>query len=506
MIERGRLVGISVLFAAFLVGAINSIGSTGLSVLDNDPATYIIVVMLMLFVFIAFSIKEKLKLEFKRKNIVFASLIFAAYILSISYLRVALSFAFASYRIDALLLPLLLIAMILALFGYDGIKRLKQVIVYSIFASPILLLQIISLNNAFANLNASFVYDALRAVGVQVAKSGLVITAPSTASITISTTCVSLGTFIALIMFLIPVAYLYNGEFKRKIIWILSAFVLMLVLNLLRMLTISLVWVNYGLGGAITTFHTFAGQLLFYAVIIVFLLIASKFGLSLRQKQDKRPLRAKAAKLNALIVPITSVIVFGVIAFLFSVQYWGALYASPALFSTNATYASLDPYVLSALTASGMNATYLGSTTSGQLFLLGSSRNASNATYAIVNGALRPIAGSATTAYNSIAGLHSYTLRNGVTASGATARSGNTTFDIAYFSLPFNVTGSYVSANVELFRRVASTATGCSIGGAQSLGAFDYLQSGFYNILHGAFAVKDGMALCYAYKIASSQR
>ncbi|MGI0133978.1 MAG: archaeosortase/exosortase family protein [Candidatus Micrarchaeaceae archaeon] len=505
MMDRGKLLGISVLFAAFLIGAINSIATTGLSVLDNDPATYVVVVMLMLFVFIAFSLKEGIRPAYSRKNIALASLIFIAYMLVISYLRVALSFAFSSYRIDALFFPMLLLAMILAIYGYEGIRKLKQVMIYSVFASPILLLPIISLNNVFANVNASLVYDAMRAVGLQVVKSGLIITAPSTASITISATCVSLGTFIALVMFLIPVAYLYNGELKKKVIWIVSAFALMLVLNLVRMLTISLVWANYGLGSAITTFHSFAGQLIFYAVIIVMLLISYKFGLDLKFRRARKARAPRPMKLSRLLVPAAVAIAFGVVIFLFSMQYWTSVYASPALFSESATYASLDPYILSALVSSGNNATYLSSTNAGQLFLIGSPRDPMNSSYAIVNGALRPIAGSPTTAFNSITGLHTYVLRNGISISGATVQSGDATFEIAYLSLPFNVSGSYVSANIELFRRINGTEAGCSIGNPTYLGAFGYLQSGFYNLVHGSYANSDGMMLCYAYRIASSQ-
>ncbi|MDE1868426.1 MAG: exosortase/archaeosortase family protein [Candidatus Micrarchaeota archaeon] len=506
MIDRARLFGISVLFVAFLLGAINSISATSLSILDNDPASYIIVVMLMLFVFIAFSIKENLRPVFNRMHMAVASLVFAAYIITVSYLRVALSFAFGSYRIDALLFPLLLIALILALFGYEGIKRLKHAIIYSAFASPILLLPIIALNNAFANVNAGFVYDALRAAGVQAAKSGLIITAQSAASITISTTCVSLGTFIAVVMFLIPVAYLYNGSLKKRIVWIISAFALMVALNLARMLSISLIWANYGLGSAISTFHAFAGQLIFYAVIIIMLIISYKFGLSLRQNQ--RMMRKRAAReerLGQFILPAAVAVAFGVVAFAFSAPYWTMLYASASMYSSNATYTSLNPYVLAALSASGSNAAYLSSTNAGQLFAVGGFQNASSATYAIVNGALRPIAGIPTTTFNSIEGLHSYVLKNGVTISGATATSGNATFDIAYFSMPFNVSNGYASANIELFRRITNTNTGCSIGNPSSLGLVSYLESGFYNLVHGSYASPDGMMLCYAYRIASTK-
>src|SRR5208282_3427401 len=99
----------------------------------------------------------------------------------------------------------------------------------------------------FANINANFIFGIIKSTGISAAKVGLVISSRLGASITISSTCVSLGTFIAFVMFLIPLAYLYEGKLKRKLYWIVSGTALMLLLNMVRMLFIALVWVYYGL-------------------------------------------------------------------------------------------------------------------------------------------------------------------------------------------------------------------------------------------------------------------
>ena len=51
-----------------------------------------------------------------------------------------------------------------------------------------------------------------------------------------------MGIFIALAFFLIPIAYLYDGKTKKKILWVASGLALLLVLNLVRMASISLAW------------------------------------------------------------------------------------------------------------------------------------------------------------------------------------------------------------------------------------------------------------------------
>ena len=302
--RKAKTLGIAALFVAFLLASINSIAVSSLSVLDTDPSTYVIVVMLMLFLFMVFSLKEDLKFEYEFRNIAYATAFFAAYVLILSYSRVALSLAFQSYRIDALLFPLLLTAMITALFGLSGIRKMKYLIVYAVFASPLVLLPVLSLNGAFARLNAVIVYGLLKAIGMPVSNSGLVISVGKLSSITISTTCVSLGVFAAFIMFLLPVAYLYEGDSKSKALWVFSGFALMLFLNILRMFGLSLIGIYYGLNAAVlTSFHSFAGQILFYIGIVVMVLIAYKYKLYVKKvkkaKRQKSSRRAPEGRLGS---------------------------------------------------------------------------------------------------------------------------------------------------------------------------------------------------------------
>jgi exosortase/archaeosortase family protein len=502
--RKAKILGIAVLFVASLLASINSIAASSLSVLDTDASTYVIVVMLMLFVFMLFSLKEDLRFEYEPGNIICAIAVFAVYLLLLSYSRVALSFAFQSYRMDALLFPLLLIAMITALFGLDGIRKTRYMVAYAVFASPIILLPILSLNNAFSRVNAAIVYGLLKAVGIPVSNVGLVISAGNASSITISTTCVSLGIFAALAMFLLPVAYLYEGDARSKALWLCSGCGLMLLLNVLRMFGLSLIWVYYGIGAAASTFHAFAGQILFYIVIIVAVLLAYKYGLHVKKVKKAKGKRGARMQGN-LMVPAALAIAFGVVALFLSSQYGTAVYAPALFFDRNMSIsnAAVNAAELKSLESAGANIVQIGPAQSGYLFAL----QGNSTTYVIATPLPNPAQGVAVTSYNTASGVHAYLLQNGVTIRSAIVRSGNLSFDVNYFALPYNFSGSYISVNYELFRQVEDASVpSCSAANAAAAGLPNYAESVLYNTMHLNFNYGNEGIMCESYRIAGMMK
>ena len=509
--DSRKVLGIVLLFAGVLLASFNTIAVTNLSVLDTDPATYIIVVMLMMFAFIAFSLKEDLHFAFSGSNIAYGGAAFAAYILLVSYLRGSLSFVFGTYRIDALLLPLLISSFVIIIFGFDGLRKLKPLVVYSLFASPLLLMPLLFQNAAFASANAHFVYDTLRLFGAPVSISGVVITSAANTSISIATTCAPLGTFAALALFLIPVAYLYEGKRRGRVLWVFSGLALMLLFNFLRMFAVGFEWAYYGVGQAVGTFHAFAGQILFYATIIIMLLLAGRFGMGI-----KRIPRHKLSgiwrdlgrmRLGELALPSLAVGVLGVIGFLFSLPYLSSIHASPTYF-----YGNLSPSTITfvyrvaggTLARVDSNTVSLGATGIGEVFAMNNASGAGGATYVIATPGSAPRPGRMVTNATSVEGAHSYILRNGITVTGATVRSGNLTFDVNYFSAPYNVSDSYVSVNYEFFVPLNGTAApSCSMVNYGNIGLFNYIGSVIYNTLSGRPSYSDGGFMCDAYLVAN---
>ncbi|MGC8648147.1 MAG: archaeosortase/exosortase family protein, partial [Candidatus Micrarchaeia archaeon] len=172
---KSKTIGILLLLTAFFIGSFNVIYRTSFTIQDYDPTTYMIVVLLMLFVMLAFGIKEDIDMTNHIMDFVLGIVAVFAYFLIVSYLRLLMSFVFYVYRVDALLLPLLLLGIIMAIFGVEGARKLKKQLVYSVFASPAVLLPLIEMNSRFVDSVANLTYGIMKLVGEPVSKAGLTI-------------------------------------------------------------------------------------------------------------------------------------------------------------------------------------------------------------------------------------------------------------------------------------------------------------------------------------------
>jgi exosortase/archaeosortase family protein len=507
--KEGKFLGIFVVFISLLIASIGSLSITNLSVLDTDPSTYIIVVLLMEFLFIIFSLKEDLEFKFSKKSIAIGLSLFAVYFVALSYLRTSLSFAFLSYRIDLLLLPLFLLSVIILVFGIDGIKKLWPVVVYSVFASPLLLLPLLRLNTAFANLNAELVYGFVKLFGVQASKFGLTIISGGS-SIAISSTCVSIGTFIAFVMFLLPLAYLYNGKKSRKLYWIISGIVLILILNIIRMLLITFEWVYYGINGAVNTFHLFAGQIIFYIAIVLMLLIADKYyGLSMPlAKKSSRAKQKTSRNINNQIIyfVVGFCILISFFVLFLNLGYQNSIYAPAILFknSININPIFIHQAVLSSVENSGSNVVVLGSLNGSDIFALSNSSGFNSSIFVLANVSSLPTSNWSGFNYNSLGPVHSYLLKNGITINSQKVSSANYTFEINYFMVPYNISGNWFTVEYFLLKKTNGNIQTCNLLESQQFPQLNF-ESGIYNILHSASYSTEGL-MCQSYLIANSIR
>ncbi len=507
--DPGKVFGIVVLLLATLLAMGGTLWTTNASVLDTDPVSYVVVVMLMLFLFIIFSLKENLKLNKNRRAFVIGTLVFVLYLIVLSYSRIGLSSVFATFRIDALIIPLALISFITILFGFSGLRELKYLVVYSLFMSPLILMPLLGQNQAFAVTNAVFVYDVLKSFGVPVTLNGITITSQVNTSISIASTCAPIGTFVALVMFLIPLAYLYEGSFKRKMLWILSGFVLMLVLNFARMFGIAYYWAYYGLTQAIALFHLFAGQILFYVAIIVMFLLATKYGLQIARlrKGQLHQIQVDFARWKkAFGVYWIYVIVLGFVGLLFSLPYLHSVYASPTFFYTNlSTIGQNTIYHAIGLSFADFssNTIKLKEQNYTETLAILNGSNTNNATYVVATYSNIPLPGAMVSGYSKISSAHSFMLRNGIRLTSVVGYSGNQMFDVNYFAAPLNFSSQYVSVNYEFIKLIGSGAPSCTMLTYRSIGLFNYIESLIYNALNGQLDYSNNGVLCTSYTVAS---
>ncbi len=503
---KGRVLGIAAIFAALLLSMANSFSITSFTISDVDPTTYTIVVMLMLFLFLAFYAKDdKLRLQKGGRNMAYGALLFAFYFVLLAYSRVALSYLFLTYRVDLLLLPVLLLALVVTVFGFNGVRRMRAIFIYALLASPIVLLPIIGVHHQFAVFNSYIVYDTLRAIGIPVVHSGLLITAPSSYSISIAETCADIGAFIALLMFLLPIAYLFDGKLSKKIAWVAAAIALMFLLNIARMSSIALIWAYYGIGNAIATFHIFIGQILFYATIVVMFVLSYKFGLGVPGSKRRNPARKQREATAATHAPQYALcMLFGIIALAFSLPYGSSLRAPLNGFS-NAQDQSLtmaNIYALNALENAHMDITQLGYIYTDAAFALGNSTDYANQTYVLINYTNRPALVGLNAQYNSSGGIGSLLLRNGITLNSELLESYNSTFAVSYFTVPYNDSGSWLSIRYEFIRQINQQPRSCDVS-PSDMGLQNYIQSYLYNLLNRGMQTDNGL-VCPAFSVAKA--
>lgn len=482
---------------AFLIGAAGTILATGGAISDANPATYIIVPMLMAFPFIFF-VGRHTRQSPGARGPLYAVLVLVAYLLLLSYLRVSLSYAFMAYRIDALMLPLLLASIVLAVLGTRGLRAYAPAIIYLLFASPLLLMPLLRLNG-LAGLSAHIVYDILNAAGAHAALAGGIITVGST-PIVISSATVPIGIFIALLMLLVPLAYLYEGSAWGKMAWIVSALALLLVLDIARLALVSLALVYYGVGGVAGMLHSISGQIAFYLSIILMLLLYRRFGLGLNipkglAKRLRAGMSISAIKRNYLQTGLALFI--GIAVLLLSIGYQNAVRANPLGFGPaqiqNSSYPALYRDVLATVKASGQRFTYLGNIGTGMLFELG---NGTGRSFMAVN--FYPFAepGANLLNYTAASPAARYLLGDGITLTSVSAVS-NRTYRVSYFALPYSVSGKEITANFELFTNSSASQEYCMPGwsGAASLETLIYNAA----YLHPAAPT---LPICSAYRIA----
>lgn len=321
-----RKVAAVLLLLAIVLILSTSLYITPTTVSDTDPSTYVIVPILMLPVFLLFSLKSRPEPRIGRKDVVLGVVLFAAFILLVLALRLYFTLLFVSFRMDMLLMPLAIISLVTLLFGVENVVKFRGAIVYSLLASPAVMYPILLQSNTFTQLNTLLVYWLMKPF-----ISGVQYLAPITIqanlhAIAIGQTCVSIGIFIALALFLIPVAYFYDGKSGKKVLWVASGIALLFLLNFFRMLGISLVWLAYGPNATALLVHSFIGVLLFYIIIIVMMLISKFYSLGISKRKVARK-RVRAIRISPL--PALAAIVISLMYVLLTLNYATALVISP---------------------------------------------------------------------------------------------------------------------------------------------------------------------------------
>jgi exosortase/archaeosortase family protein len=500
--RNAKLVGMLFVLAALSLFIFGALRHGGVSIQDNDPSSYYVVVLLMILPFLVFSLKEDFKFLPGLKNALLGIVLFLAFFAVFACLRSALSFYFGTMEAFGIALPLLVAALVAVPFGFAGLAKLKMPIVYSIFTSPLLLIPVIKANNAFVNANAAVVYYMLKAVGLPLQKSGITITAPSAFGISIASTCAAIGAFIAILMFLVPIAYLYEGgSVLKKAAWVFGGIVLLFALNIARMFSIATIWFGYGLSAALSIYHMFAGQILFYIAIIIMFVVGLKIGFRIKRIQPAKRKETMRLGLSAY-ASLTLVLAIGILALFIVYSYGGTIRAPLYMFSGNVSEVdNITAYTsaISILQYAHMNISGLEAVPNGYLFALSNSTYyGGNSIFVIASINSSPREASHISGYNSVTPLGALILQNGITLYSYNVVSEGKYFHVDSFYAPTSIGNADYSIDYEFFIPESQFHECDNIGG---IGNLNWAESGIYNLFFAGG--KMGSFMCASYYAAT---
>ena len=264
-----------------LLTLINIILVSPFYISDTNPYSYTSMIILLLPLFFMLGLKEKFKADLDKNSIILGIVLFALFILSNTYLFMTFSFLFISYGIIFITYPLLLASIISLTIGIRNIRRFGSQIAYSIFGSSAILIPIVALNNQFVVFNTSIVFQIIKLLASNAVYISPITIGLNGSYIGIGNACVDIGAIIAIVFIMIPIAYFYEGKVKDKALWVASSAILLFVLNIIRMVSITMLIFYYGASTSILYVHAFAGMLLFYIAMILMLIFAGKYRMHL---------------------------------------------------------------------------------------------------------------------------------------------------------------------------------------------------------------------------------
>ena len=236
-LQRSKYLGVLLFVLLVIAGIATSLYITQTSITDVDPSTYIIVPTIMLPLFAVFIFKKEVIAKVGLRDIALGIAAFAILLIATAFLRFEFSYLFLSYRLDMLLFPLYIVSVVLLVFGSGSVGRFKSIMAYSLLASPLLLIPFIEANQGFAVFNTMLIYFIAKVFVHNIGYIAPVTIASKGLQLGIGQACVGVGVLIGIVLFLIPLAYLYEGRTRDKVLWVLSGFLMLFFFNIIRMLS-----------------------------------------------------------------------------------------------------------------------------------------------------------------------------------------------------------------------------------------------------------------------------
>jgi len=193
------------------------------------------------------------------------------------------SYTFYALEYHLISLPIFIVGITLILFNLKMLKVLMFPILFLLFLIPPPSEVVYTAGTFLAYFNTQASYTLLRTFGLPVTLSfsytSPTIVVESTSgpiSFAIDVACSGMYSLIAFTMFATFLAYLVRGSVWKRASLFIPGFLILQILNIVRIS--SIVFIGYSLGEqtAMTVFHTFSGWILIFGGMLLLLLVGEK--------------------------------------------------------------------------------------------------------------------------------------------------------------------------------------------------------------------------------------
>ena len=199
-------------------------------------------------------------------------------------LLVPLDIGFWLYRADLLSLPVFVAGLVSLLYGVRTAWTFKFPLAFLFLAWPVPYLPLLGGGlESFTNLTIGAVgivsgfFPAIQNTG---SEGIFVLThAGSTFPLSIGSACSGVNSLVGFMLVGGALSYVVRGKLWRRMLWLVSGFVVIWLLNIIRILAILVVGVQFGESAAVDVLHPAAGLVLFNVGVFAMLVAVKRFGL-----------------------------------------------------------------------------------------------------------------------------------------------------------------------------------------------------------------------------------
>lgn len=255
----------------------NTFSNIKLYIDDTDPYSYEAVILPMFFITLIFFYRNDLKVDRDKNKILLALPFFL-----VSIIMLYESSAYPQYSLTQLSIPFFTAGCLLLFFSIYAARKLVFLVLYLFLFWTTLFQPLVSTQKSITDFTTDVVSVPLNLLGFNIRRIGDIFYSESKLSLEVVNECVPLSVLFALFCFLLPFAYVAKGAVKNRLAWLVAWIFGGWVLDVLRIISVLVIWYYSGVTNALLVFHALGGNIIFDLTLILALLSIRLFGIDFK--------------------------------------------------------------------------------------------------------------------------------------------------------------------------------------------------------------------------------